>query len=85
MPSLTGFLMFLTPIFYPAEMVPASLRWIVDLNPLAWSVEAARQLMLQGQLPHWQAWCGHTIAAVAFAALSWSFFRRIQPGFADVL
>ena len=85
MPSLTGFLMFLTPIFYPAEMVPASLRWIVDFSPLAWSVEAARQLMLQGQVPQWQAWCGHAIAAAVLAALSWSFFKRIQPGFADVL
>lgn len=85
MPSLTSFLMFLTPIFYPAELVPSSLRWIVQLNPLAWTVEAARHLLLLTQVPSWQGWSAHTMVAMVFLAASWWFFKRVQPGFADVL
>jgi lipopolysaccharide transport system permease protein len=85
MPSITSFMMFLTPIFYPAELVPPSLRWIVQFNPLAWSVESVRLLLLQAQVPHWQGWGAHGLAAMVFTAIAWWFFKRIQPGFADVL
>ena len=33
---------FITPIFYPVEYVPKNFRWIVDLNPLYYLIEAFR-------------------------------------------
>jgi len=77
--------MFLTPIFYPAEMIPARFHWVVGLNPLYYVVEAYRDLVLEGRLPvpaHVGALAG--MAAVAFLLGYW-FFRRSKHAFVDVL
>lgn len=84
-PSVSSLLMFLSPIFYPASLVPAGMQWLVNLNPLAWTAEAVRSLLMQGVLPAWQPWAAHLLAAMACIVLSRWVFKRIEPGFADVL
>jgi lipopolysaccharide transport system permease protein len=37
---------YLTPIFYPADMVPAALRPFYKLNPMYWGVEISRWIVL---------------------------------------
>lgn len=77
--------MFLTPIVYPPSLVPAGLRFLLGVNPLALLVEGYRRILLQGS---WPSPVSLTIlAAMALAAFSGGFalFRRLQPGFADVL
>jgi len=84
-PSVSSLLMFLSPIFYPAAMIPASMQWLVHLNPLAWSIELVRGLLMHGYAFDWLSWFGHAVAAcVLLVAARW-FFVRIQPGFSDVL
>lgn len=84
-PSLSSLLLFLTPIFYPASMVPQGMRWLVQLNPLAWSAEAVRGILMQGIAPDWAGWGLHLLASSLLLIFAWWFFRRVQPGFADVL
>ncbi|WP_313074010.1 ABC transporter permease [Melaminivora sp.] len=84
-PSVSSLLLFLTPIFYPASMVPKALQWLVVLNPLAWTAEAARGLLMHGQAFGWVGWAWHCAAGAALLALARWFFMRVQPGFADVL
>ncbi len=85
MPAVSSLLMFLTPIFYPLSAVPASLRNAFALNPITWGAETLRSLLLGGQWPAIDVWSGHFLVALAFAALSFFIFFRIQKGFADVL
>ena len=84
-PSVSSLLMFLTPIFYPASMVPKGMRWLVDLNPLAWTAECARGLLMRGVGIDWAGWAGHMLTAGLLMCFALWFFRRIQPGFSDVL
>lgn len=42
---------FLTPIFYPIDILPESIRPIVELNPLTQTIEMFRQLILLNELP----------------------------------
>lgn len=84
-PSVSSLLLFLTPIFYPASMVPEAMRWMIDLNPLAWAAEAARSVLLNGMAAPWEGWSLHLVASCVFAILGWAFFRRVKSGFADVL
>lgn len=84
-PSISSLLLFLTPIFYPASMVPAAMQWLVTCNPLAWTAEAARALMMQGMMLDWSIWGVHLLLASTFVVFSRWFFHRVQPGFADVL
>jgi ABC-type polysaccharide/polyol phosphate export permease len=39
-------LMFLTPIFYPADMIPLGLRWLLAVNPLYFLVSLYRWAIL---------------------------------------
>lgn len=84
-PSVSSLLMFLTPIFYPASMIPKGLQWLVTVNPLAWTAEASRNLLMHGVTPGWELWALHGAIACSCLAIAWWVFRRTQPGFADVL
>ncbi|MCO5165230.1 MAG: ABC transporter permease [Planctomycetes bacterium] len=44
--SVLPVLFLLTPVAYPAELVPARWRWVVDLNPIAHLVQAWQDVLL---------------------------------------
>ena len=44
-------LMFVSPIAYTHQMVPAGLKLVVTLNPLSYLVEGYREAMLSDQIP----------------------------------
>lgn len=78
-------LAFLTPIFYPPTLLPPELRFLLKVNPLAPLLGAYRAVILAGQLP-----APGELATVGTAALllfpaGFLLFRRLKPGFADVL
>jgi lipopolysaccharide transport system permease protein len=43
--------MFMTPVIYPANLVPADWTWLMQLNPMTPIVEGARWAMLPGATP----------------------------------
>ncbi len=69
--------MYLTPIVYPIEAVPAQYQWIILVNPMYYLVEAFRAPIFAGTLP-----AGSVVAASAAWALAafvggwWVFERR---------
>jgi len=77
--------MFLTPIFYPADLVPARFRWLLALNPLHHLVDAYRALVLEQRLPS-AGGIGllAAMALVAFVLGHWAF-QRAKPAFVDVI
>lgn len=77
--------MFLTPIFYPVEMVPERFRWLFGLNPMYYVVEAYREIVLEQRLPVLPHLAALAAAAIpAFVAGYW-FFSRSKHAFVDVL
>lgn len=85
MPPLTSLLMFLTPIFYPASMIPAPLAFLVDFSPVAWSVDVFREMVILGRLPSLRLYFAHLLLSFAVALLAKMAFTRLSKGFADVL
>lgn len=83
--TLMPALMFVTPVFYPLQMVPASIRPILHGNPLTYFIEAMRAALFQGLWPDapglFLAWCG----GAALASLGLWVFLRLKPAFADVI
>ncbi len=77
--------LFLTPIFYPVEAVPAGMRAVMWLNPLTLIVEQARAVLVFGQAPDLVALGLYAIAAAAALWGAFWAFQRLRPGFADVL
>lgn len=77
--------MFVTPIFYPAELMPARFRWVLDVNPMYYVVEAYRAVVMDQRLPDLShAAVLAAMALVAFVAGHW-VFRRSKHAFVDVL
>jgi ABC-2 type transport system permease protein len=76
---------FMTPILWPAEKVPESLRFLVDYNPLAFLVEAYRHLILDGTLPNGMATFYFSLFAVTLFAVGYTVFNRVKHNFADLL
>jgi lipopolysaccharide transport system permease protein len=82
---LVSLMMFLSPIFFPVEALPASVKpWMV-LNPLAVTITQTRLVLLDGQWPDWSVIAIHFIACCAIATAGAAFFRLARKGFADVV
>lgn len=83
---LLNLLFYLTPIVYPASVIPEQWRDLVFwLNPLAAIAEVYRDLVLVGEVQHWGEWgVASAIALVVFWTGFWCY-QRLRPGFADVL
>lgn len=68
--------MYLTPIFYPLEIVPPDYRLLVAANPMTHLVEAFRAPIYRGALPDGDTLLAATSAAVVALAVGWVAFRR---------
>ncbi len=74
-------LMYLTPIFYPIEIIPQKYLWLVRLNPLVYLVELARAPIYEGRLPSSHDLAISTACAVVALVLGVAVFRRLAPRF----
>jgi ABC-2 type transport system permease protein len=83
-PVIRG-MFFLTPILWPPERLPESIRWVVDYNPLAYLVIAYRDLVLFGNLPGGLSTLYFTLFSVALFIAGFALFNRLKGGFADQL
>ncbi|HEY9845464.1 MAG TPA: ABC transporter permease [Candidatus Caenarcaniphilales bacterium] len=83
---LTNLWFYLTPIVYPASVIPEPWRTLVFwLNPLAAIAEVYRDLVLVGEVNHWGEWgTASVVSLLIFYGGSWSY-QRLRPAFADVL
>lgn len=84
-PVATTILMFLSPIFFPGSAVPPRFAFCVDANPLAWTIEMTRDLMIFGRLPDLVPWLVMLIASYAVACIGLWIFGRLRMAFSDVL
>ena len=76
-------LMMISPIGYTEEMVPASLRPVLYLNPLFYIVVSYQSILLRGQAPPSIVLGVLTLIALAgFFGGSW-FFKQIKKVLAD--
>ena len=77
--------MFLTPIFYPIDVVPQQ-AWIVFwLNPMARLVTLYRNAFMTGLLPSLDGFLGTLALCLLVFLLGYFWFMRTKQGFADVL
>ncbi len=87
--QLTGMfnhtLLFLTPIFYSIEAAPPLLQNLLLLNPLTFMVEQFRLVMFIGLMPAMKGLVIYFTLASAFAFAALVLFRRLRPGFADMV
>ncbi|MBB5543049.1 lipopolysaccharide transport system permease protein [Paraburkholderia fungorum] len=78
-------LMFLSPVFFSLDSLPPRFRLIAHLNPLAFPIEQARNVLVFGTPIEWTKWLIYVAATSVIAWLGFAWFQRVRKGFADVI
>lgn len=83
-PFLTQLWMFVTPVIYPASIVPERWRWLFSLNPMAGLIDGFRAALLGRRLdwPHIGISIGAACLLFVVGAL---YFQRVERRFADII
>jgi lipopolysaccharide transport system permease protein len=77
--------MFLTPIFYPEDVVPSQALILFKLNPMARLVKLYREAFMTGELPNLNELLGTAFFCFFIFLLGYFWFMHSKKGFADVL
>ena len=83
--TVTTIVMFMSPIFYSADALPAEFRQLLFLNPLAPFIEQTRNVLYWGKPPHLATLGIYSLVSAAVAWLGFVWFQKTRKGFADVL
>lgn len=76
-------LMFLSPIGYRPDAVPASFRWVIRFNPIYYLTEMYRDSMLYGRWPRLPVLAVYVVMCLATFALGSAFFERFKGVLTD--
>jgi lipopolysaccharide transport system permease protein len=77
--------MFLTPIIYPEQIVPARYQSFINANPFTPLVRNYRRVILEGASPDWTGLAYFTLFAIAVFVCGYWWFARTRKNFADVI
>jgi lipopolysaccharide transport system permease protein len=77
--------MFLAPIFYPIEALPAGYQTLLHWNPLTLPVIQLRNLMLWEKPFEWEQWAVSLIIGLVICQAGYWWFQKSRKGFADVV
>jgi len=77
--------MYLTPIFYPEDMVPSWARGIININPMAYLVRFYRDILLRNRMPVLNEVLLFFSIAIVLFFLGYYIFEKNQHKFADLI
>lgn len=75
--------MYLTPIIYPADIVPERFKFLFQLNPMSVIVNAYRQVILGGGAPKYSSLIVATLVSFIILLVGLSYFKSREKIFAD--
>jgi lipopolysaccharide transport system permease protein len=84
-PIATQMLIFLSPVFYPLEAVPAPYDRLIRANPLTAVLENSKAVLFWGTLPNWRAYLASLAIGFVVMGVGYWWFMRTRKAFADVV
>jgi len=79
------FWFWLTPVVYPATILPAAIRPLVDWNPMARLIGAYQQVFVHAQAPDWRALAPVALLGIALCVFGLRLFRKRSGEMVDEL
>ena len=76
-------LFYVTPILYTPDYVPEKFKFIIDINPLAYIIEAYHSIIYYKELPNMSDLGIIFIISIAIFFLGYKIFDKLQRGFAE--
>ncbi len=83
--SLMRVYLFVTPVFYPTEEIPAQYQYWFLFNPLATICEGIRGCLLRNELPRIEHLAACTLFAIVCLAAGVFYYRRHEHELPEVL
>jgi len=83
--AITTALLFLSPLFFPTSALPEKIRLLIQLNPLSFPIEQAREVVIWGHTPSWTGLALYGMTCFAIMWLGFAWFQKTRKGFADVI
>lgn len=83
--ALAPVIIFVSPVFYSADQVPAAIRPFYALNPMTFVLESVRDALFFGGGIRPGGYLAYCAAAALIFSVGYLFFNRLRPGFADVI
>ena len=83
-PVLMGFLIWLTPVFYPVTLIPAEYSFILYLNPLSGVIQGCRWAVLGDTFPS-PLFIPSFLASFVFLLAGFLIFIRVDSELADYI
>jgi lipopolysaccharide transport system permease protein len=78
--------LFVTPVFYPSQLVPEPWRWLYSLNPMVSVIEGFRWALLGATQPAPGPWLAVSVLSVCVILVGGLLvFRRREDAFADIV
>ncbi len=84
MPFVIQLWMFITPVIYPASLVPEKWRWLLSVNPLTGITEGFRAALF-AQPMNWTSLGTSTALTVGLFIGAVCYFRRTEAAFVDII
>jgi ABC-type polysaccharide/polyol phosphate export permease len=75
--------MYVTPVIYPADIVPNKFRFVFQLNPMAVIINAYRQVILAGNSPKYSSLIIALIVSTITLLIGFLYFKSREKIFAD--
>src|SRR5262249_21284435 len=83
-PFMVQLWMFVTPVVYPASLIPARWQWLFHLNPLSGLIQGFRAVFL-GQAFDFGGLAVSAGVAIVLFFIGVMIFERIERRFADII
>ncbi|ENO8808637.1 sugar ABC transporter permease [Photobacterium damselae] len=77
--------MFLSPIFFSIDTVPHQFRIFMQINPLTFFIEEARNILFFEQKPDFTYLLIYYPISIVALKLGFIFFQKTRSGFSDVI
>src|SRR5262245_11788631 len=83
-PFMVQLWMFVTPVVYPASLVPTQWRWLFYLNPMSGLIEGFRSVFLAKPFDFFGLAISAGVA-ISLLLVGVAYFERVERRFADII
>jgi lipopolysaccharide transport system permease protein len=85
LPFIAQIWFYLTPVVYPASIVPEQWQWLMGLNPMAGVIDGFRWALLGAVEPNWGLLLVSAGIAIVILISGAMVFRQMERRFADII
>jgi len=73
---------YMTPIIFPAEILPARFQWLIKINPMHYLIDLFRRPIYDGVIPDWTTIVVGAVCSFVMLAVGWWAFTSKANEFA---